>query len=157
MVLLDATSISLTDKLLDLVVILLGVGIPAVVTGFIMMFRKFGKVEKSLATVGGHMANSCRMFQQQLDALHREKDRILDDADREHTRMEGLIGALDREVRDYQSKFHVRSEDIVRILEHLDGLDRRIEALDKRMSTIDGMIAKVQTDVTNLGKSVKSA
>ena len=124
------------EKLMDLVVGLLVVGIPAIVIGYITLHRLLGRVEKTVGVLVQRMNDSCQLFQNQIDALHREKDRILGEADREHERIESMILTIDREVKDYQSKFHVRSEDIIRITASLENLTNRVAGLQVEVSSL---------------------
>ena len=124
------------EKLVDFLLLLLNSAVAGLVIVVFRLLSKTGGIEAQLSQLLQKLSDNCEAFQRQINALHREKDRILDDADAEHRRIENLVVVLGHRVDEYQSKFHVRSEDIVRISGKLDQLDSKIEMLNEEVCSL---------------------
>ncbi len=130
------------DKLGDLLVLILN---GAIIGLAILVFRMYGHsrdTKESVAVIAEKMAQACNNFHEQLQAIHREKDIILTEAKQKHENIALRFEHLEGEIHEYQSKFHVRSEDIVKISANLESLNVRV--------------ANLQTEVGNFGRELKN-
>lgn len=124
------------DHIGEILLIVLNAGVFSLI---VMVFRSLSKslgIEKNVGIMVQKLDDSCEAFQRQINRLNQEKDRILAEGDKEHTRIEKLILNLEDKVEDYQSKFHVRSEDIVWIKATLEATNREVSNLSEEVTAL---------------------
>jgi peptidoglycan hydrolase CwlO-like protein len=124
------------EKLFDFLLLLLNGAVAGLVIIVFRLLSKTSAIEAQNGVIMQKLTDNCEAFQRQINALNHEKDRILVDADKEHERIENLVVVLGHRVDDYQSKFHIRSEDIVRINGKLDQLDSKLELLNDEVGLL---------------------